>query len=229
MIKKAMILAAGFGKRLNPLTLSCPKPLLKIGNETLLSNTIKFLEKSKIEDVIINVHHLGDQIIKYVNKNKFNLNIILVNEKEKILDTGGGILNALKYFNESFLCINPDTIWNLNYTKELKKMENEFILNKQKCNLLLVNKIKSFDKKLVGDFNLDNGLVTREKGENLNYIYTGLQIIDPKIFLNVDDEVFSINKIWNDLIKNKKLFAFESNINFFHASTLDIYNKLNIK
>ena len=229
MIKKAMILAAGFGKRLNPLTLSCPKPLLKIGNETLLSNTIKFLEKLKIEDVIINVHYLGDQIIRYIDKNKFNLNIIIINEKEKILDTGGGILNALKHFNESFLCINPDTIWNFNYKKEVKKMENEFILNKQACNLLLVDKAKSFDKNLVGDFNLKKGIVTRKKDENLKYIYTGLQIINPKIFLDIDDNVFSINKIWNNLIEDKKLSAFESNINFLHASTLDIYNKLNIK
>ena len=122
MIKKAMILAAGFGKRLNPLTLNCPKPLLKIGKETLLSNTINFLEQSKIKEVVINVHYLGDQIIEYLNKKKFNLKIIIINEKEKILDTGGGICNALKYFNESFLCLNPDTIWNLNYIKELKQM-----------------------------------------------------------------------------------------------------------
>ena len=124
MIKKAMILAAGFGKRLNPLTLKHPKPLLKIGQETLLSNTINFLEKLKIEKVIINTHYLGDQIIEYINKKKFNLEIIIIKEEKEILDTGGGILNALKYFNESFLCINPDTIWNLNYVYELKKNGN---------------------------------------------------------------------------------------------------------
>ena len=68
MIKKAMILAAGFGKRLNPLTLNCPKPLLQIGNETLLSNAIHFLEQFEIKQVVINFHHLGDQIVKYKNK-----------------------------------------------------------------------------------------------------------------------------------------------------------------
>ena len=87
MIKKAMILAAGFGKRLNPLTLNCPKPLLKIGKETLLSNTIYFLEQSKIKEVVINVHYLADQIIEYVNKKKFNLKVTIIDEKEKILDT----------------------------------------------------------------------------------------------------------------------------------------------
>ena len=229
MIKKAMILAAGFGKRLNPLTLNCPKPLLKIGKETLLSNTINFLEQSKIKEVVINVHYLGDQIIEYLNKKKFNLKIIIINEKEKILDTGGGICNALKYFSESFLCLNPDTIWNLNYIKELKQMESNFFLDKKKSYLLVVDKIKSFDKNLNGDFNLHNGLITRKKGENLKYIYTGLQIINPEIFLNISDKIFSINKVWDKLIQSDQLFAMESNIDFLHVSTLNVYKKLNIK
>jgi len=229
MIKKAMILAAGFGKRLNPLTLNLPKPLLKIGEETLLSNTINFLVRYGIEEVVINVHYLSDQIIEYVNKKKFNLKIIIINEKEKILDTGGGIYNALKYFEESFICINPDTIWNSNYLEDLKKMENNFFLNKIKCHLLIVNKEKSFDKNIKGDFNLQNTLIKREKNENLKYIYTGLQIIDPKVFSNIKDQVFSMNKVWNKLIQDKELFAIESNINFLHVSTLDIYKKLNIK
>ena len=229
MIKKAMILAAGFGKRLNPLTLSSPKPLLNIGKETLLSNTINFLEQFQIKQAIINVHYLGDQIIKYIKKKNFNLDLTVINEKEKILDTGGGIFNALKYFNESFLCINPDTIWNLNYIKELKKMESDFFLNRKKCNLLVVDKIKSFDKNLKGDFNLQNGLITRKKDENLKFIYTGLQIINPEAFSNIDEKVFSINKVWNQLIKSNQLFGLESKIDFLHISTLNIYKKLNIK
>ena len=89
MIKKAMILAAGFGKRIQPLTFNCPKPLLKIGKETLLSNTLKFLEQYKISQIVINVHYLGEQIVDYINKNKFNLTINIVQEKGKILNTGG--------------------------------------------------------------------------------------------------------------------------------------------
>ena len=229
MIKKAMILAAGFGKRLKPLTLDCPKPLLKIGDQTLLSNTINFLEHFGIKEAVINVHYLGDQIIEYINKKKFNLKINIINEKEKILDTGGGILNALKYFDESFLCINPDTIWNLDYVKELKKMENDFFLNKKKGLLLVVDKTKNFDKRHKGDFNLQKGLINRSNEKDLKYVYTGLQIIDPKIFANLNDEIFSINKIWNQLIENKELYGLESNINFLHVSTLDIYKKLNIE
>ena len=230
MIKKAMILAAGFGKRLNPLTINCPKPLLKIENQTLLSNTLKFLKLFGIKKVIINVHYLKNQIIDYVNKNNFDLDIILIEEKEKILDTGGGILNAIKYFSGTpFLVINPDTIWNHFYIKELKKLEEDFFLNKKnQCSLLVVNKDKSFDKSFKGDFNLENNLINRKK-DTLKYIYTGLQIIKPEVFDNLNSKVFSINNIWDNLISNNKLIGMESIIDFYHVSTLDVYNKIQKK
>ena len=228
MIKKAMILAAGFGKRLYPLTFNCPKPLLKIGNETLLSNTLKFLELFKIEEVIINTHYLSDQIFDYINKNKFNLKITVVIEKDKILDTGGGILNVIEHFsNKPFLVINPDTIWNSNYLAELKGMENEFFANKKnKCSLLIVSKKRCFDKSFRGDFNLKDNLLNRQNKSNLRYIYTGLQIIKPEVFSISDIKIFSINKIWNQLILNNNLIGKKSNLNFLHVSTLDIYKNL---
>ena len=228
MIKKAMILGAGFGRRLNPLTLNCPKPLLKIGKETLLSNTINFLLDYKIKEVVINIHYLGNQIIEYIKKNKFDVKITIIHEKDKILDTGGGILNALKHFDNSFICINPDTIWNLNYIKELKELEKNF-LSKKKCHLLVVNKSKSFDKNLKGDFNLTKDIIVRNNNEELKYIYTGLQIINPEIFKNIKKEVFSINNVWDNLILTNQLYALESNISFKHISTLDVYNKINSK
>ena len=232
MIKKAMILAAGFGKRLYPLTLDCPKPLLKIGKETLLSNTLKLLEKFGIRQVVINIHYLDDQIIDYIDKNKFNLKITLIKEKDKILDTGGGVLNAINNFsNEPFLIINPDTIWNMHYLEELKKMENEFFVNKEaKCFLLVVKKEKSFDKSFKGDFALVNKLISRKKdGNDLNYIYTGLQIIKAEVFSDLDLKIFSINKIWDKLIENNHLYGLKSNVDFLHISTLEIYKSLQEK
>ena len=228
MIKKAMILAAGFGKRIRPLTLKHPKPLLKIGKETLLSNTLKFLKLFGIKQVVINVHYLGEQIVDYINRNQFNLSINVVKEKDKILDTGGGVLNAIQYFsNEPFLIINPDTIWNSHYLKELKLMEKLFFENKKnKCSLLVVNKEKSFDKSFKGDFNLKNNLISRKDTDDLNCIYTGLQIIKPEVFSDLDAEVFSINKIWDMLIETNELHGIESHIDFLHVSTLDIYKNL---
>ena len=228
MIKKAMILAAGFGKRIHPLTLKCPKPLLKIANETLLSNALKFLELFGIKQAVINVHYLGEQIVDYINRNQFNLTINIVKEKDKILNTGGGVLNAIQYFsNEPFLIINPDTIWNSHYLKELKLMEKLFFENKKnKCSLLVVNKEKSFDKSFKGDFNLKNNLISRKDTDDLNCIYTGLQIIKPEVFSDLDAEVFSINKIWDMLIETNELHGIESHIDFLHVSTLDIYKSL---
>lgn len=228
MIKKAMILAAGFGKRIRPLTLKHPKPLLKIGNKTLLSNTLKFLELFGIKQAVINVHYLGEQIVDYINRNQFNLTINIVKEKDKILDTGGGVLNAIQYFsNEPFLIINPDTIWNSHYLKELKLMEKLFFENRKgKCSLLIVNKEQSFDQSIKGDFNLKNNLINRKDGDDLNSIYTGLQIIKPEVFNGLSEEVFSINRIWDQLIQRNELYGNESNINFLHVSTLDIYKSL---
>ena len=228
MIKKAMILAAGFGKRIHPLTLKHPKPLLKIGNKTLLSNALKFLELFEIKQAVINVHYLGEQIVDYINRNQFNLTINIVKEKDKILNTGGGVLNAIQYFsNEPFLIINPDTIWNSHYLKALKLMEKLFFENKKsKCSLLVVNKKKSFDESFKGDFNLENYLISRKDKNKLNYIYTGMQIIKPEVFNGLSEEVFSINRIWDKLIQSNELYGMESNINFLHVTTLDIYKRL---
>jgi MurNAc alpha-1-phosphate uridylyltransferase len=215
-ITKAMILCAGFGKRLRPLTLSSPKPLLKIDGKTLLSNTLNILEQFGIKQVVINVHYLGEQIIDYIKK------------KDKILDTGGGVLNALQHFsNEPFIVINPDTIWNSSYLEEIKTMEKEFFINKKnKCFLLVVNKNKSFDQSFKGDFNLENNLISRKDTDDLKYIYTGVQIIKPDVFDHFSLKVFSINKIWDELIQNKVLFGKESNINFLHVSNINIYKSL---
>ena len=227
-ITKAMILCAGFGKRLRPLTFSSPKPLLKIGDQTLLSNTLHMLEQHGIKKAVINIHYLGNHIMDYINKNKFSMAITIVNEKDKILDTGGGILNAIEHFsNEPFIVINPDTIWNSNYLNELKIMEKEFSMNKKnKCSLLVVNKNKSFDQSLNGDFNLENNLITRKDTDELKYIYTGFQIVKPDIFDHSNLKVFSINKIWDELIQDKVLTGKESNINFLHVSTKNIYESL---
>ena len=181
-----------------------------------------------IKQVVVNVHYLGEQIVDYINKNKFNLTIKIVKEKDKILDTGGGVLNVIQHFsNEPFLIMNPDTIWNSHYLEELKLMEKIFFENKKaKCSLLVVKKEKSFDQSFKGDFNLENNLISRKDKNDLNYIYVGLQIIKPEVFSGLDLKVFSINKIWDHLIEGNELYGMESNVDFLHVSTLDIYKSL---
>jgi MurNAc alpha-1-phosphate uridylyltransferase len=106
-------------------------------------------------------------------------------------------------------------------------MEKSFFENKKnKCSLLVVNKKKSFDQSFKGDFNLENNLISRKNRDDLNYIYTGLQVIKPEVFSDLDARVFSINRIWDKLIETNELHGIESNIDFLHVSTLDIYKSL---
>ena len=226
-IKKAIILGAGFGKRLNPLTLSIPKPLLEIKGQSLLENTINILIKYGIEEISINTHYLAEKIKDYIKKKKFSCLINLVNEKEKILNTGGGIFNISRSFlDEAFLVINPDTIWTEKYLEEFKKIEKMFFLKKIKNILLVVKNVKSFDKNLKGDFRLENNILSRNNLKNNDYIYTGFQILNNEVFNNCKIEPFPINDIWNKLIIQKSLYGFESNENFLHVTNIDIYKKL---
>jgi len=225
-IKKAIILSAGYGKRLNPMTLSKPKPLLEINKKTLLENTIHILEKFGIEEIIINTHYLSDQISTFINNKKFSSKIFIIEEHENILDTGGGVLNAAKKFNKNpFFVFNPDTIWSQSYLDDFKFMEEQYFHNDYKGVLLVVDKSKSFDKTMNGDFNLKKNILDREDNEK-KYIYTGSQILNNSVFKNKKIEPFSMNLIWDLLIKNKELMGVKCKQEFLHVTNLKIYNEL---
>ena len=224
-IKTALILCAGFGKRLNPITLKTPKPLITINDITLLQNTINLLEKLNIQNIKINTYYLQDQIVDFVLKNKMKSKIEIIKDGDKILDTGGGIFNLIKSSNEDdFITFNPDTVWNSNYVEVIKNMI-DFYYNKNLNNLLMVvNKNKSFDERFIGDFELkENKLLKQEQN---NFIYTGCQIINKNLFKNIKDISFSILNIWNQQIKKEMLFGYESNENFVHITDLEIYKRL---
>jgi len=228
-ISKAVILSAGFGKRLNPLTLSTPKPLLKVGSKTLLSNTIEIAEQIGIKEIIITTHHLAEQIESFIKEKNFKAKVTIKNEKDNILDTGGGILNAISQIQDDhFFVLNPDTIWSIKYLNEFKNMENVFSNNHCEGVLLIVNKKRSFDKSFKGDFNLDGKIVSRDK-EFKDYIYTGAQILSKKAFTNYYVSAFSVNKIWDDLISNKLLLGEESRQMFFHIGTLENFREISKK
>ncbi|MDC3125862.1 sugar phosphate nucleotidyltransferase, partial [Candidatus Pelagibacter sp.] len=123
-INTALILCAGFGKRLNPITLKTPKPLLKIGDISMLEKCINLIEKLGIQKILINTFHLKDQFLEFFNNKNFNLDIEIIEDGENILDTGGGIQNMIKNSNENdFVVFNPDTVWHNNYKDEILKME----------------------------------------------------------------------------------------------------------
>jgi N-acetyl-alpha-D-muramate 1-phosphate uridylyltransferase len=222
-IKQGMILAAGLGERMQPITLKTPKPLIQVGNKNLLHRAIELLINHGVDEIAINVHHLADQIKDFINKKKYKVKIIIFHEQGTLLNTGGGILNATKSFKEPFVVINPDTLWSNAYSSELSDLEDLYFQHKKAC-LLLVNKNLSFDSSFNGDFNLKQGIVSRDNSNEL--IFTGLQILDHSVFNSIKDKIFSMNNIWNNLISNKFLIGIESKQKFYHLNTKEMLDKI---
>ena len=223
-INTALILCAGFGKRLNPITLKTPKPLLKIKGATLLDHCINLIVDLNLKKVLINSFHLKEQIHKFVKNHNYNIEIKVIDDGDRILDTGGGVLNLINNSNdEDFLIFNPDTLWKKEYLKEISQMIDIYFNEKLKNILLLVNKDLSFDEKLNGDFGLRGTLVSKE---NKDYIYTGCQILNRSIMIRNEMTNFSINDIWLDQLQKKQLHGFESKMKFIHVTDLNIFKKL---
>jgi len=224
-IKTALILCAGYGKRLNPLTLVEPKPLLKVNEITLLENCIDLIKSLGIKKIILNTFYLKEKIESFVEIKKFDLDITIINDGKKILNTGGGILNMMNSSKDSdFLILNPDTVWNQGYLEKIKGMEDFYFINKIKNILLLVNKNLSFDKKLKGDFNLLKNKIKKDPQNDL--IYTGCQIMNKDSFDLHSVSNFSISEVWNNLASKNQLYGFESLEKFYHLTNLEVYKEL---
>ena len=224
-INTAFILCAGFGKRLNPLTLDTPKPLIKLNNITVLETCIDLIESLGIRKIFLNTFYLKDQIHDFINDKKFKSKITIIEDGENILDTGGGINNMMKHTSEdNVLIFNPDTIWKKDYLNKIIEMEKMYFSKKLKNILLLVKKELSFDKNLNGDFDLKENLII--KNNDRKFIYTGCQIMNKKLLSDYKDKNFSITNVWNDLIKKKELYGFETDNDFYHLTDLETFKKL---
>ena len=224
-IKTALILCAGYGKRLNPLTLVEPKPLLKVNDITLLENCINLTKSLGIKKIILNTFYLKEKIERFVETKKINLDVTIINDGKKILNTGGGILNMMNSSNDSdFLILNPDTVWSQGYLEKIRNMEDFYFTNQIKNILLLVNKNLSFDKKLKGNFNLLKNKIKKDLKNDL--IYTGCQIMNKELFDLYSVSDFSITEVWNQLISKNELYGYESLEKFYHLTDLEVYNDL---
>ena len=224
-INTALILCAGLGKRLSPLTQKIPKPLLKLNNITMLENCINLAVKLEVKKIFLNTFHLKDQIIDFVKKKSFPINIQIIQDGKNILDTGGGILNMINQSKDKdYLIFNPDTLWNKDYVDEIIKMQNFYFSKKLNNILLLANKQLSFDKNLSGDFELRNNLI--KKKDIKNFIYIGCQILNKTLFEGYKVKNFSVLEIWNKLLMKDELNGFESLSKFYHLTNLETFKKL---
>ena len=224
-IRTALILCAGFGKRLNPITLETPKPLLKIKDITILENCINVISKLGIKKILINTFHLGDQISEFIKMKNFEVDIKIKEDGKNILDTGGGIMNLVKdTTDQNFLVFNPDTLWNYKYVNEINEMQDFYFSNKLNCILLVADKKLSFDKSFNGDFKLKDNLL--QKGEDNNFIYIGCKIFNKSLFENYNLKNFSILEVWKELQNKNQLNGYESLNKFYHLTNLETFKKL---
>ena len=224
-INTALILCAGFGKRLNPLTLKTPKPLLKINNVTLLESSINMIAKLGVKKILLNTFHLNKELRNFVENKSFPVKVQIIQESEKILNTGGGILNMIEHCKDNdFLILNPDTVWNDLNISEIDKMQKFYFSNKVNNILLVVKKKLSFDQNFTGDFQLKKNLLIKEKTKD--FIYTGCQILNKNLFKSYKVENFPISEVWEGLLKNNELNGFESFNRFYHLTNLEIFKKL---
>ena len=223
-VNTALILCAGYGKRLLPLTSKKPKPLLELKHKTLLEKCINLIAKLNVKKIIINTFYMEEQIFEFVKKKNFSIDIEIIRDGKKILNTGGGILNMIqKSSDNDFLVFNPDTVWSENYLNEILKMENLYFSNKLNNLLLLVKKNLSFDKNLNGDFNLKINQINRD---NKEFTFIGCQILNKELFKNYKVKVFPISEIWNKLESSNQLNGFESLNKFYHLTNFEVFKKL---
>ena len=208
---KAIILAAGKGERFGQLTKITPKPLIKIGNISLIERNILLLRKNNFKDIIINVSHLSEMIIdKLGDGKKFGVSINYSIEKPQPLETGGGIQNALHLIGEKpFLAINSDI-----YTDcELQKIS----ISKNDLGSLVM--VKNPSHNLEGDFSLENSRITLNDKNKLTY--SGIAILNPKIFKNIKLKKYKLVNILIDCIKNNKISGYKHNGVWHDVGTKD--------
>ena len=222
MIDTAIILAAGLGKRMRDFDPAIPKPLIKVNSKPFIQYSIDLLNEIKTKEIIINVHYKSDEILKFI-KSLSQTNIIVSDESDLLLDTGGGIKKIFNKYNiNKSLVLNSDVIWGDSDKKLIVDMINSYP-EKAEAFLGLVPKrnLKSFKGK--GDFcKLKNNDLIRYDESSEPYVYIGAQIISRNAFNGIEKEVFSVNEAWNLCINKKTLKGYQFNTNALHLGTAEL-------
>ena len=219
---RAMILVAGLGTRLQPLTDNLPKALVKIRDKTLLEIAINNLVRNGFDEIIINVHHFAEQVIDFIKQNDFGVDITISNESDKLLDTGGGLKKASQFFKDGkpFLLYNVDIISDLNLQSVYQaNIKSNFIA------ALTVRKRESSRYLLFNSENILCGWKNTKTGELISscnielleeFAFSGIHIINPEIFsLMPDVNVFSMIDLYLDIMRDNKIIAHIDNDSFW--------------
>ena len=217
---RAMVLAAGIGERMRPITLTTPKPLIAIGDQTMLDRALNALDDEGVEQVVVNAHHLADVVARHLagrRKPAVRLSV----EAER-LETGGGVRNALSLLGQAhFFVVNGDILWRDGPRRTLADLADAWDPSRMDALLLLHPVATALGYQGPGDFHRQaDGRVTRRKAnERAPYLFAGLQILHPRLFAGSPDGPFSLNVLYDRAIAGDRLYAIEHGGHWCHVST----------
>lgn len=210
MIDTAMLMAAGLGKRMRPLTATRPKPLVKVAGKPLMDHALDRLEAGGIRRVIVNVHYLADTVEAHLKARRCGMEFIVSDERAKLLETGGGLVKAKPLLGDApFICANSDNLWIDGPQETLGMMRRIWDPERMDALLLLVPLSRAICHRGQGDFHMDaSGRLSRRKTAHVApFVFTGVQILSPRLLVDPPADVFSTNIFWNRAIAAGRLYG----------------------
>ena len=221
-VARAMVLAAGLGLRLRPLTLTMPKPLVRVGGTTMLDRVLDRLAEYGVELAVVNTHHLGEQIARHVAARRAPR--IVLSHEDELLDTGGGVKKALPLLGDApFFVVNSDLLWTDGAEPALGRLARAWDDARMDTLLLLQPTARAYGYDGRGDFFMaeDGGLRLCRAGETAPYLFAGVQIVHPRLFRDAPDGKFSLNLLFDRAAAARRLFGLAHLGGWYHVGTPD--------
>jgi N-acetyl-alpha-D-muramate 1-phosphate uridylyltransferase len=207
----AMVMAAGLGKRMRPLTATRPKPLVEVAGKALLDHALERLRAAGVKRAVVNVHYLADALEAHLKNRDYGLEIIISDEREQLMETGGGLVKALPLLGERpFLSVNSDNLWIDGPVDSIRALAAAWDGARMDALLLMVPLARAHCHGGQGDFHLDAAgrIVGRRKpGRLAPFVWTGVQILHPRLITNAPEGPFSTNLFWNRAIEAGRAFG----------------------
>jgi MurNAc alpha-1-phosphate uridylyltransferase len=221
MIHRAMVLAAGLGKRMRPLTDALPKPLIPVAGQALIDHVLDKLADAGVTQAVVNVHHRADQIEAHV-KGRTRPRIVISDERGELLDTGGGVVKALPHLGAApFFHMNSDTLWIEGVAPNLSRLAAQFDVARMDILLLLASTATSIGYDGRGDFNMapDGRLSRRPERQVAPFVYAGAAILNPAIFADAPAGKFSLNRMFDRAAEAGRLYGLRLDGTWMHVGT----------
>jgi MurNAc alpha-1-phosphate uridylyltransferase len=216
----AMMLAAGLGKRMRPLTATQPKPLVRVAGKPLIDHALDRLEEAGVARAVVNVHYLGDALEAHVRA-RAAPKVTISDEREQLLETGGGMVKALGQLPDPFFCINSDNIWLDGPKDAFRDLSDGWDAERMDALLMLVPHRGAHNFRGKGDFHMDaRGRVSRRRsGRIAPFIFTGIQLVSHRLLRDAPDGPFSTNILWDRAIAEGRLFGVAFTGQWFEVGT----------